>query len=57
MEAIQSAMYAFVKVYLVLPSLLMDGIYAMGPVVAPVLGLALSVAFPFIFLRDSKKDV
>jgi hypothetical protein len=49
-------MYAFVKVYLVVPSLLMDGVYAMGPVVAPVLGLALSVAFPFIFMRD-KKDV
>jgi hypothetical protein len=54
MEAILSAMYAFVKVYLVVPSLLMDAVYAMGPVVAPVLGLALSVAFPFIFLRDKK---
>jgi hypothetical protein len=54
MEALLSAMYAFVKFYLMLPSLLFDAIYAMGPVVASVLGLALSVAFPFIFLRDKK---
>jgi hypothetical protein len=54
MEAIVSAMYAFVKVYLVLPSLLFDVIYAMGPVPASLLGLGLSVAFPFIFLRDKK---
>jgi hypothetical protein len=54
MEAILSAMYAFVKVYLVVPSLLMDAVYAMGPVTASLLGLALSVAFPFIFLRDKK---
>ncbi|MDZ7632628.1 MAG: hypothetical protein U5K74_15095 [Gemmatimonadaceae bacterium] len=54
MEAILSAMYAFVKVYLVVPSLVMDAIYGMGPVVAPIVGLALSVAFPFIFLRDKK---
>lgn len=52
MEAILSAMYAFVKVYLVVPSLLMDGIYKLGPVVAPLLGLALCCAFPFIGLRD-----
>ncbi len=52
MEAILSAMYAFVKVYLVIPSLLMNAVYAMGPVIAPLLGLALCVVFPFIFLRD-----
>jgi len=52
MEAILSAMYAFVKVYLVIPSLVMDAVYAMGPVAAPLLGLALCVAFPFIFLRE-----
>ena len=55
MEAVLSAMYAFVKVYLVVPSLLMDGVYGLGPVVAPILGLALAVAFPFIFLRDKKE--
>lgn len=43
-----------VKTFLVLPSALFDAIYAMGPVVAPVLGLLLSAAFPFIFLRDKK---
>jgi hypothetical protein len=32
----------------------MDGIYAMGPVVAPILGLALCCAWPFIGLRDKK---
>ncbi len=52
MEAILSAMYAFVKVYLVVPSLVMDGIYALGPVVAPAIGMALCCAFPFIALRD-----
>lgn len=56
MNAIEAALYAFVKVFLVVPSLLMDAVYALGPIAAPVLGLALSVAFPFIFLRD-KKDV
>ena len=45
-------MYAFVHAYLVLPSLLFDVIYKMGPVIAPLLGLALCVAFPFIALRD-----
>ena len=54
MEALLSAMYAFVKAYLMVPSMVLNGIYALGPVVAPLLGLALSVAFPFIFLRDKK---
>lgn len=52
MEAILSAMYAFVHAYLILPSLLFDVIYKLGPVVAPLLGLALCCAFPFIALRD-----
>jgi hypothetical protein len=52
MEAIVSAMYAFVKVYLVVPSLLMDFIYKLGPVVAPIIGMALCCAFPFIAMRD-----
>lgn len=46
------ALLAFVRFYLTVPSLIMDGIYAMGPVVAPVLGMALCCAFPFIALRD-----
>ena len=45
-------MYAFVHVYLMVPSLIMDGIYKLGPVVAPMLGMALCVAFPLIALRD-----
>ena len=45
-------MYAFVKVFLLLPSLLMNGIYALGPVAAPIVGMALCVAFSFIALRD-----
>ena len=52
MEALLSAMYAFVKTYLVVPSLVFDLVYKMGPVIAPLLGLALCVAFPFIALRD-----
>ncbi|MBC7842797.1 MAG: hypothetical protein H7099_10810 [Gemmatimonadaceae bacterium] len=52
MEALLSAMYAFVKIYLLVPSLLMDLVYSMGPVIAPLLGLALCCAFPFIALRD-----
>ena len=52
MEAVLAGMYAFVKVYLMLPSLLMNGVYALGPVIAPILGLALCVAFSFIALRD-----
>lgn len=51
-ESILTAMYAFVKVYLVVPSLVMDVIYKMGPVVAPIVGMALCCAFPFIALRD-----
>ncbi|MCC7053945.1 MAG: hypothetical protein IT355_11845 [Gemmatimonadaceae bacterium] len=51
-ESILTGMYAFVKVYLVVPSLLMDVVYNMGPVVAPILGMALACAFPFIALRD-----
>ncbi len=45
---------SLVKFYLTVPSLIMDGIYAMGPVVAPILGLALCCAWPFIGLRDKK---
>ncbi len=52
MEALLSAMYAFVKTYLVLPSLLFDVIYNLGPVIAPLLALAFCVAFSFIALRD-----
>ena len=52
MEALVAAMYAFVKVFLMLPSMAMNGIYALGPVVAPILGMALCVAFPFIAMRD-----
>ncbi len=52
LEAFLSPMYAFVKTYLVLPSLLFDVVYKMGPVIAPMLGMALCVAFPFIALRD-----
>jgi hypothetical protein len=54
MEAILSAMYAFVKVYLVVPSLVFDLVYKLGPVVSPLLGLALCCAFPFIALRDKQ---
>ena len=52
LEALLAPMYAFVKVYLMLPSVLMNGIYALGPVVAPILGMTLCVAFSFIALRD-----
>lgn len=54
MEAIVSAMYAFVKVFLVVPSFLMDGIYKLGPVVAPAIALALSAVFAFMTLGDKK---
>jgi hypothetical protein len=45
---------AFVKFYLMVPSLIMDAIYAMGPIVAPIVGMALCCAFPFIGLKDKK---
>ncbi len=45
-------MYAFVHVYLMVPSLIMDGIYKLGPVAAPIIGMALCCAFSFIALRD-----
>ncbi len=48
------ALLAAVKFFLILPSLLMDAVYALGPVAAPLLGLALACAFPFIALRDKK---
>jgi hypothetical protein len=50
------ALLGLVKVVLFIPSLLMDAVYAMGPVIAPILGLALCCAFPFIALRDEKKS-
>lgn len=43
-----------VKTLLIIPSIIMNAIYAMGPVVAPLVGLALACAFPFIALRDKK---
>jgi hypothetical protein len=52
---VEAALYAFVKTYLHLPSLLFDGVYALGPVVAPLLFLALTAAFPFITLNKQKK--
>ena len=48
----EAGLLAFVKFYLMIPSLLMNAVYAMGPVIAPILGLALCCAFPFIALRD-----
>ena len=50
----EAALYGFVKFFLFLPSLMMDGVYALGPVIAPLLGLALCVAFSFIALRDKR---
>jgi hypothetical protein len=52
----EAALYAFVKFFLAIPSLLYDGIYALGPVAAPALGMGLAVAFPFIALRDKKSS-
>jgi len=49
---VDQVLLAIVKFYLIVPSLIMNGIYALGPVVAPLLGLALACAFPFIALRD-----
>jgi hypothetical protein len=51
----EAALYAFVKTFLSIPSLIFDGVYALGPVVAPVLGLLLASAWPFIGLRDKNK--
>jgi hypothetical protein len=48
----EAGLLAFVKFYLIVPSLLMDAVYAMGPVVAPIVGMALCCAFPFIALKD-----
>lgn len=56
METIVSAMYAFVKAFLVIPSFLMDIIYNLGPVVSSAIGLGLSAAFAFYALGDQKKD-
>ena len=50
-----TALLGAVKVLLIVPSLLMDAVYAMGPVVAPILGMALCCAFPFIALRDKSE--
>jgi hypothetical protein len=51
-ESLVTALYAFVKVYLMVPSLLMDVLYKMGPVIAPMLAMAFCCVFPFIALRD-----
>lgn len=48
----EAGLLAFVKFYLMIPSLLMDAVYAMGPIVAGILAMALCCAFPFIALRD-----
>ncbi len=49
-----AALLGLVKIFLVIPSLLMDGVFAMGPVIAPALALLFCVVFPFIALRDKK---
>jgi hypothetical protein len=54
-SVMDQVLLAVAKFYLFLPSLLMNAVYAMGPVVAPLLGLALCCAFPFIALRDKKE--
>lgn len=48
----EAGLLAFVNFYLMVPSLLMNAIYAIGPVVAPIIGMALCCAFPFIAMRD-----
>lgn len=48
------AVLGLVKTFLMIPSLLMDAVYAMGPVLAPALGMLLCVIFPFLALRDKK---
>ena len=50
--AVDQILLAAVKFYLIVPSLIMNGIYALGPVIAPLLFLAAACAFPFIALRD-----
>jgi hypothetical protein len=54
MPAQEAALFAFVKFFLTIPSLIFDVVYAMGPVIAPVVGLLLCCAWPFIGLRDKK---
>jgi hypothetical protein len=48
------ALLGLVKAFLTIPSLLMNAVYAMGPVIAPALGMLFCVIFPFIALRDRK---
>jgi hypothetical protein len=50
----EAGLLALVKTLLVVPSLLMDGVYKLGPVAAPIIGLLLCCAFPFVALRDKK---
>lgn len=49
-----SVLLGAVSAFLMIPSLIFNALYALGPVIAPILGLALVCAFPFIALRDKK---
>jgi hypothetical protein len=53
---VEAALYAFVKTYLFIPSALFEVIYKLGPVAAPLLGLALTAVFPFIALNKERKS-
>ena len=52
----EAALYAFVKTFLFIPSAIFEVIYKLGPVWAPVLGLALTCVYPFIALNKERKS-
>ncbi len=51
----EDLLLAFARGVLMLGSLVFDGIFALGKIAAPVLGLALLAVWPFIALRDKKQ--
>jgi hypothetical protein len=52
---LEDLLLGFARGVLMLPSLLFDLIYALGPIIAPLAFLALLYAWPFLTLRDKKR--
>lgn len=51
----EELLLGFARLVLMIPSLLFDAIAALGKVIAPIIGLVLLYAWPFLWLRDRKR--
>lgn len=55
MMMLEGLLLGFARGVLMLPSLLFDAVYALGPIIAPIAFLAVLYAWPFIALKEKNR--